>query len=225
MKIIQLALVPLFLALSTSAQIVSISPFTGTLSETFEGMPTGFQSTPWQIMGGAASFASSTGSAIVGSPGVFGFGIGSNDDNTSNNSAQPSDGSKFLGIDQGGAASATGTITFTQTVSQFGAFFGNSDNGSGSPTGFTVKLFDTGNAQIGSDQIFNYSRPGKDGLLEWHGWQSSVPIQKVTFESNFPVADGFQATPVPEPKEWAVVAGVRLLSFAAVRRHRKIPQT
>jgi hypothetical protein len=178
MKITKIAFASLFLALSTGAQVVSVSPFTGTLSETFEGMATGFQFTPWQIMGGAASFSSSTGEASVGSPSSAAFNIGSNDDNTLPESAQPSDGSKFLGIDQGQATSATGTITFTQTVSQFGAFFGASDDGLGTPTSITVKLFDGGNAQIGSDQVFTYARPSGDGMLEWHGWQSSIPIQK-----------------------------------------------
>jgi hypothetical protein len=186
---------------STALAVTSVSPFVGSLVETWESRanyatPTfHFEPSPTTIMGGGASIAAP--SMAIYEPPTNNFIIGGIP-------AQVSDGSKALGVD---GQAALATVTFTSAVSEFGAFWG-----SGTPSnGVTVRFFDAGGTPIDTPIFFSYTRnggfSGGDGGLDWHGWHSDTAIKSLTFSGAFVVVDGLRANPVPEPS-----SGVLLLA-------------
>jgi hypothetical protein len=58
----------------------------------------------------------------------------------------------------------------------------------------TVSFFDASDDLLGSDS-FDYSRAStRDGVLEWHGWESTGGgIKKVTISGDYVAMDGLQA--------------------------------
>ena len=130
------------------------------------------------------------------------FSSGSSGDPTS----QVSDGTKGFGVEAFGGADGTTTLLFDAPVLAFGAYWGAYTNGPAccgipDPATVLVSFFDSSLALIGSDS-FSYSRSTTgDGLLEWHGWSSTVPILQVSIVGNIVKLDALQAQPaaVPEP--------------------------
>ncbi len=121
-------------------------------------------------------------------PGVSDFGL------AGNGTATVSDGVKGMGLDN---YAQTATISFLNPIYDFGAYWGNAFS--------TVEL----SFSDGSTESFSYSRPG-DGVLEWHGWNSTVGISSVSYTGDYVVIDGLQAnTVVPEPSTY--IAGAMLL--------------
>ena len=168
-----------------SAVITPIpSPVVGSLTETWESFPNYFDNPsfyltdPTTIMGGGASISSPV--MAVYEPGVgIDFSLGNS------GYAQVSDGAKGMGINN---FAETTTITFTNPVPNFGAFWGaatGEDFFLPSPATVTVSFFDLGNNSIGTEQ-FTYVRPG-DGALEWHGWVSTVGIAALTYTGDYVV--------------------------------------
>jgi hypothetical protein len=157
-----------------SAVITPIpSPVVGSLTETWESFPNfidnpdTYLTDPTTIMGGGASISSPVMAVYEPGAGAY-FGLGDS------GYAQVSAGAKGMGIDM---SAATATITFTNPVPNFGAFWGAVTGGIfnlPSPATVTVSFFDVLNQPIGTEQ-FTYVRPD-DGALEWHGWASTVGI-------------------------------------------------
>jgi hypothetical protein len=203
-----------------SAVITPIpTPVVGSLTETWESFPnynTGpFNLTdPTSIMGGGALISNSN--MVVYEPGVADFGLGDS------GLAQVSDGAKGMGID---SSAETTTITFTTPVPNFGAFWGAATGASaGLPSTATVyvSFFDVSNLPIGTEQ-FTYVRPAGDGVLEWHGWASTVGIAQLTYTGDYVVNDGLQANAVvPEPGTLTLtgIGLLGLLGYGWQRRKR-----
>jgi hypothetical protein len=65
-----------------------------------------------------------------------------------------------------------------------------------------VRFFNTAGMEVDSPATFAYTRNGSfaggDGALEWHGWDSAVPLAFVTFTGDYHAVDGIRLV-VPEP--------------------------
>jgi hypothetical protein len=201
------------------AAIVSVAPFVGSASETWESFPNYFADPdfflddPTAIFGGAAMISNPV--MVVYEPGVADFGLGGS------GLAQVADGVKGMGLND---FASTATIVFTDPVTAFGGYWGAATLGG--PTTVFVEFFDADGVSLGSDS-FTYDREAEfDGLLEWHGWASTMGgIKSMTYTGDFVVNDALQidggAAAIPEP------ASLVLLGSAAVaagaRRLRRRP--
>jgi PEP-CTERM motif-containing protein len=186
------------------AQRTSIAPFAGTHSEGWEtfvpyrqygGPPYLYLPAGQAIMAGFATIGSDTANTLlvyrpgtsssfrIGDSGVPPYG-----------EAQVAEGSQALGVS---SSTSTTFIDFATPVTDFGAYWGAPTRGS--PASFQVTFFDSLGSSTGTEE-FTYDRSAfADGLLEWHGWHSTVPVARVAFQSYSSVIDGLQAEPVPEP--------------------------
>jgi len=134
--------------------------------------------------------------------------------------AQVQNGSVGLGMNS--PTFGTGTITFVDPVTQFGAYWNYAETLQGfNQFLITVKLYDSKGVQIDTTQLVNVPLLGNilDPSMHWAGWTSTTPISKVVYSGLGVVVDNVNAGgAVPEPAPIAVVA-VGLLGFA--RRRRK----
>lgn len=203
------------LTLPAGAQVTSTGPFTGSASETWESFlrypsnPSFYQSNPTAIFGGAATISNGYMAVYEPSTGAS-FGLGSS------GPAQVSDGTKGMGVDRPGQ---TTTIQFSSPVSAFGGYWG----ASGSTV--TLSFFDAF-ANLIDTQAFGYDRSQfSDGLLEWHGWNSTTGIGAITYSGDFVVNDGLQintanVSAVPEPSAMALLLMGGLPLAKKLRRRR-----
>ncbi len=198
------------------ASLIPIGPFSGQFSEGWESFRPNEKGTslsnPTLIMGGAAEISHPE-MVIFEGPSC---GLGSS------GSAMPSDGVKALGVL---GLAQTAAISFNISIRRFGSYWGAFtspfDQDIGDPAVFTVGFYDSFDSLIGTE-TFSFSRTATaDGLLEWHGWSSSVPIKRITFTEDQMALDGLQADPVPEPASTAIVALAALL-FIKPRRMRQV---
>ncbi|MFZ3373976.1 MAG: hypothetical protein WA183_00295 [Chthoniobacterales bacterium] len=161
-------------------QVTLVPPFVGTNSETWEEFPIHAIPSGTSILGGIAMISDQN--LEIDGPQMFtlcGHGL----------YAIPSDGTKFLG-----AAYPSGplTISFSQPVSAFGAYWGGVPlQCEGSSIILTFR--DANGNVVGSDS-FNYEG---NGTLEWHGYTFAIPVKTITRDTDFrigTVTDGLQAT-------------------------------
>lgn len=204
---------------TAQAQISAIGPFSGSLSETWEGFlnyrndPNFYLLDPTSIMGGAASISNPQ--MAVYEPSAASFGLGGS------GAAQVSDGAKGMGLD---TSQATATITFDCTVDSFGAYWGAATFGS--PNAVRLSFFDVFDGLIGNDSFQYDHSANQDGGLDWHGWSSTTPIKKIQYTGDFVVIDGLQAhgldncPKVPEPGALAMLAGLGIGGVLILRRKR-----
>ena len=143
-----------------SAQITLVPPFVGTHSETWESFRNGVpKGTP--IFGGIATASGNSTGTSFRMCTVF---------------AEPSDGKYLAFLDR---PAAPWTISFSQPVSAFGAYWGT---GFGcSPFGFDdspiiLTFRDVQGNVVGTDS-FDYVGGGE---LSWHGYRFSRPVASVT---------------------------------------------
>jgi hypothetical protein len=178
------------------AQIISIGPFEGQFSETWESFPVSppdpgtYLPDPTAIMGGFGTISNPR-MKVFSAPGLPGLGT--------SGPAHPSDGLVAMNVE---SLDTTVTLLFSQPVTQFGAYWGAitsaEDPRIGDPANFHLRFYDSSDALIAAE-TFTYTRSQfGDGILEWHGWMSNVPIKRVTYEEDGPVIDGLEAL-VPEP--------------------------
>ena len=207
------------------AAIISIGPFAGSLTETWESFPNytvpvrvTFLPNPTAIMGGAAMISHPF--MVVYEPAVplafFDF--------FTSGLAQVADGSKGMGsaaISGSPQSNATTIITFLSPIDAFGAFWGSlTGGGRGDPVTVVVDFFDVFGNPIGTDS-FSYSHSSVgDGRLDWHGWQSSIPVGSLTYTGLDVAVDGLQADAVPEPGT-LLLLGSGLASILALRQSHR----
>ncbi len=205
------------------AAIISIGPFAGSLTETWESFPNytvpvrpTFLPNPTAIMGGAAMISHPF--MAVYEPAVplafFDF--------FTSGLAQVADGSKGMGsVHVFGFPTATTTITFLSPIGAFGAFWGAlTGGGRGDPVTVVLDFFDVFGNPIGTDS-FSYSHSSLgDGRLDWHGWQSSIPVGSLTYTGLDVAVDGLQADAVPEPGT-LLLLGSGLASILALRQSHR----
>lgn len=202
----------------SSAALVPILPFQGSLTETWELFPTVLQEgyhlpSPSGIMDGGASISSPR--MTVYEPGLLDFGLGSS------GYAAVADGTKAMGSN--GFEQST-VVVLAEPIVSFGAYWGafTDTQFGGDPAWVSVSFFDESGGLIGTE-LFSYSRSlYGDGLLEWHGWSSTVPIKTITYTEDFVVIDGLQANPVPEPATLSLFVLASLLSRRCrLQQHRR----
>jgi len=208
------------LATAASAQITPIGPFTGDISESFEGFQNYFNNPnfyedafgPISIFGSSGTMTSpysGQGGAIVIYEPVAGatFGLGSY------GSAQVADGTKGSGVNTG-FPPAPVTIDFDTPVVDFGGYWGAADIFGNQFVPIVFDFYDVSGALIGS--VTEQYGDRSDGSLDWHGYHSDVPIASVVYTADYTVNDGLQANFVPAP-------GAALLLGAAglVARRRR----
>jgi hypothetical protein len=207
---------PLALVLGTyigvqnaGATLLSVSAFTGTYSETFEGFPQQstqlFVPNPTPAFGGHASFT------VSGSTGVNAIAIyegSSGPDQYSN--YQPSDGTQLAVTQDFGQ---TITLAFDTLANKFGGFFG------GDPLSFN--FLDSGGASVGSASVTPAS---SGGTLAFVGYSSSANFKTVQITATNPTAivlDGLQVVAAPEPTSLALCA----LGLGVLLQRRRRPAT
>jgi len=208
-KLIALGAVCLALLLPGKAKalITPEGPFTGNLTETWESFntynvgpsPVNLLPAPTTIMGGSATISNPL--MIVYSPlliRIADFSL------VNSGMAQVSDGQKGMGVN---AAAQTVTISFSTPVTDFGAYWGAatysaSDPANGSDPATVTLLFGDG-----SSDSFTYLKTNT-GVLNWHGWHSTVGISTISYTGDFVAIDGLQANtmPIPEPATWTILA-------------------
>jgi hypothetical protein len=217
-KTITASVTIVFLAGAASAAVLPLGPFVGDTSETWESFqnyidnPNFYEDAfgPVSILGGNASIANAAsgagGSMVIYDPNAAGFGL------SAYGSAQVSDGVQGMGINTGFPALAT-TITFTVPVTDFGGYWGvtNETSGPADPMPVNFEFYDVNGAMIGSD-VLMYSAPNADGALMWAGWNSSTPIGSVVYSGDYTVNDGLQANLVPAPGAAALLGLGGLMS-------------
>jgi hypothetical protein len=158
-------------------QVTHVPPFVGTNSETWERFGSGFLPSGTSILGGIATISG-----------------GSLETATSFQMCtvrgRPSDGMILLDSDR---PSNPVTISFSQPVSAFGAYWGSGLHCFGDPPSILTFQDVAGNI-IGTDS-FVYTG---DGTLMWHGYRFGTPVQTITrtagdHREGF-AFDGLQAT-------------------------------
>ncbi|MBN2138216.1 MAG: hypothetical protein JW720_10445 [Sedimentisphaerales bacterium] len=197
------------------AGISTVGPFTGALQESWESFANGHPAGPLTIMGGNATFSSTH--YMIYEPGVYGFGLGTS------GMAQTADGAKGMGQH---AEACVANIVFTGPVSSFGGYFGAATLNPiyPDPAIINFEFLDVSGGLIDTASL-SYSRSSQgDGLLEWFGVVSSVPIGSVTIAGNYPVNDYLQADPVSViPAPGAIVLGsIGVTFFGWLRRRRTL---
>lgn len=212
-----LATLAVCVATRANAQLTSVGPFTGNLTETFEEFPNyhdnfGPQAEPVSIFGGAASLTSGNKDIVIYEPSA-GDGFGLN----YNGFAQVADGTKGAGLN----GIDTATIVFRSDITQFGGYFG-APSFANPP--ITLSFYDDSNNLIGT-RTYDYNHVGTgDGKLDFVGYASTIGIKTVTIGGFDPVFDGLQAnsTSVPEPGNVALLLGVVTTGAGfAARKRRK----
>lgn len=206
------ALVILSIALPAMACVSATGPFTGTWQETWESFPNyvdmnyGYLSNPTEIFGGNATI--SNGCMCIYQPDA---GATWWLDATSTNVADGEKGMGLNNIDQ------TAYISFKSPVDSFGAYWAAIFGNTVSLTFYDVsgRAFDT--------ESFDYPGIiGNNGCadLEWHGWNSEIPVSGISYTGDYVAIDGLQANPVPEPSSFLALAG-GLFGFAGGLVRRK----
>jgi elongation factor P hydroxylase len=144
---------------ANAQQITRVPPFVGTHSETWERFGFGHIPNGTSILGGIATIS---GSDIETAPSFQMCSV----------RGRPSDGTTLMDSDR---PSGPLTITFSQPVSTFGAYWGSGVNCFGDPPSILTFQDVAGNI-IGTDS-FVYEG---DGTLAWHGYQFGTPVKTIT---------------------------------------------
>ncbi|MBK7405513.1 MAG: PEP-CTERM sorting domain-containing protein [Phycisphaerales bacterium] len=172
-----------------TAGITPVSPFTGTLQETFESFqnirdnPNVYQdaSGPFPIFLGAATMVGP--STAIYRPGYANFSLGSN------GFAQVADGAQGAGLNGLGAW----TIRFGPTgASDFGGYWSYLPD---FHHNMSFDFYDPTGSLLGSDSL---TVNDNSGALHWAGWTSTSPIATVVITGDFMAGDYLQAN-VPAP--------------------------
>lgn len=193
-------LVCLMLALSVvanSAAIV-IPPFQGTHSESFEEFAVGTRAsrggTPWSILGGTGLIDEGNDPPYFlrylmiyrtandfFTPNHFGLGP---------SSAKTADGIRGLGHS---VSDVNARLDLLQPITRFGAYWGGS-----SSNGINFTFFNATGDVVGQDRFY-WRNPGRNGVLEWAGWEFTEPVTRIEYTGAFIVVDSMQVTVAPDP--------------------------
>ena len=196
------------------AGIITIGPFVGSISESWESFPNygnpggpAHLADPSPVFGGSAEISNPL-MAVYEPSSLWVFSL------YTSGPAQVADGLRGMGMND---HSSTTRITFLTPVTMFGGYWGTVTGGAfPTPNSVALSFFDTLGAPIARD-TFTYFRPGRDGVLEWHGWASTVPIASLEYSGDYVVNDALQAEPIPEPGT-SVLLGLGLGALALRRR-------
>ena len=166
------------------ADVTEVPPFTGTQSETWEEFPVmKFGGSEIPTFGGTAIISGTLLETDTSQMFLLCYFY-----------AYPTDGKMLMGADSTGANI---TISFSQSVSAFGAYWGNFPGPPGRyegcrGTGLTFTFMDTAGNLLGS-----VSYPAGFGSEPWRGFAFSTPVKTIQVSGDYPVTDGMQATIAP----------------------------
>ncbi len=214
------ALVMVCAAGVASAQ-TPIGPFSGGISETWEGFQTYSQNPnfyedangPISTFGGNAMvsspFSGQGGILVVYSPFIDGFGLGNY------GSAGVSDGQNGMGINTGFPGQPV-KIDFATPVTDFGGYWGAAEI-FGNPS--APIQFDFYDGTVIADAATTELYTDFSGTLHWFGWNfnSIGAVKTVVYTGDYVVNDGLQANLVPAPASLAL-AGLGVLALGRRRR-------
>jgi hypothetical protein len=161
-------------------QVTLVPPFVGTHSETWEEFPIEkLESNVISILGGTATISGIL--LEIDGPHMFLECYGY---------AAPSDGVRFLGAN---ARPTSITISFSQPVSAFGAYWGALPfSCQGNPTELS---FHNASGNLIGTASFDYSPPRTPILdMDWHGYAFATPVKTITIVGDWVVTDGMQVT-------------------------------
>jgi hypothetical protein len=161
-------------------QVTLVPPFVGTNSETWEEFPIEkLGSRVISILGGTATISGIL--LETDGPHMFLLCYGY---------ATASDGVRFLGAN---ARPTSITISFSQPVSAFGAYWGAQPfSCGGEPTEFM--FYDASGNLVGTTS-FDYSPPHNPILdMDWHGYAFATPVKTITIVGDWVCTDGMQTT-------------------------------
>lgn len=168
-------LVTLSPAAAQGTSVTEVPAFVGTHSETWEGFPVRNFYGETSILGGNAVISGTLLETATHHMFLLCYFY-----------AWPTDGDKFMGADQ---RNAIITISFSQPVSAFGAYWGNfPGHGTcgGVETYFT--FIDAAGNWVGE-----LSYPAGGGGMRWHGFTFTTPVKTIEVSGDFLVTDGMQA--------------------------------
>jgi hypothetical protein len=166
------------LAPSQSAQVTTVPPFVGTNSETWERFGVTHIPSGTSILGGIATISGDH--MVTATSFIMCTVIG-----------RPSDGNILMDSDR-----PTGplTISFSQPVAAFGAYWGSGINCSFGDAPSILTFQDVNGNVIGSDSFFYEG----NGTLEWHGYAFDTQVKRITRTAGDGregiAMDGLQAT-------------------------------
>lgn len=224
----QLALIAVAVCISSDAAgaIVPIPVFTGQFSEGFEGFANGNvagsaknQSGPTAILAGHGTlsgvnptFTNLAPLYVWNSKGGFNLGL--------NGVAIPFDGQKGVALQSVEPSfDAVGRIDFAAPVTDFGGYWVHAKTAT-LETPVTVKFYDNKNATIGSETVVYDT--ALQGISQWAGWSSNIPISAIEFTGFYAAVDGVQINLVPEPdaRLMCLAALCMITVFYSVKRQR-----
>ncbi|MBS1725711.1 MAG: PEP-CTERM sorting domain-containing protein [Armatimonadetes bacterium] len=198
-------------AITANATLTDVGQFTGSISESFESFANFnqgpvFQTEPWAVMGGGASFTSQNHDLAIYEPSAAALWY-----LDSSGWAQVADGTKGMGMN----SDSVWDLTFVNDQTEFGGFWGLDTPFTHSEA--TVSFFDASNNLVGQTSFSYDHSTNHDGGLDWNGWSSDIAFRKVEVQGRYMVVDGIQAAAVPEPASLSVMA----LGIVAMLRRRK----
>ena len=202
-----------------TADLTAVGPFSGSISEDFEGFPDfsqsgGYESQPMAVFGGTGMLTTGSGNflAIWSETDGAQFALGTS------GPAAPADGSQGVGIN---LPTPEMNITFDSPVTAFGGYWGAVTPAS-APVTIEFDFFDENDVQIGTTQTVDYTDFGVGlGTLEWGGWTSDSALARVRITSpSYLVGDSFQANAVPEPGTLGLLAMTGLVLLRRRIRQR-----
>ena len=185
------------LAPSQSAQVITVPPFVGTNSETWERF--GINSIPsgTSILGGIATISGCCMLTENRFPMCSVWG-------------RPSDGTILMDQDR---PNDLVTISFSQPVSAFGAYWGSGINCSFGDAPSILTFQDVNGNVIGSDSFFYEG----NGTLEWHGYAFDTPVKTITRTAGDGregfAMDGLQATVASSGGNSALLSNISTRAF------------
>jgi hypothetical protein len=169
-----------------NAQVTPVPPFVGTNSETWEEFP--IETIGSRVISILEGTATISGTRLeTDGPGMFLLCYGF---------AMPSDGVRFMGAN---SLAASITISFSQPVSAFGAYWGSVPLACNlvGPTEFS--FYDASGNPVGGDS-FDYNPPMTHNLpMDWHGYAFATPVKTITIQGGWVCTDGMQVTVYTHP--------------------------
>jgi uncharacterized Zn-binding protein involved in type VI secretion len=157
--------------------VTEVPRFVGTHSETWEGFPVRDFGPVETIFGGAAVISGTRLETATDHQFLLCAYY-----------ASPVDGEIFMGADQYGSSM---TISFSQPVSAFGAYWANVPAiPAGCGGGETSFVFVDGAGNWVGEQSYP---AGNTANWHWHGWVFATPVKTISITGDYVVTDGMQA--------------------------------
>jgi hypothetical protein len=204
-------------------EITSIGPFAGDFSEGFETYgaieipgPQKNLSGPLDILAGHATLTGVHPDQVR--PLIIWSSLGGyslDDKGVGNVRAVPFDGTRGLGLNSS-VHIPVARIDFHIPIRDFGGYWVHAITQTMSGP-ILVNMFGAGDVPVGTAQ-FNYDYANLQGISQWFGWTSTVPVHAITFSGFWAGVDGIQVNVIPEPATFVLTLfGAMMFGMATLR--------